>query len=391
VYIQGTDSIGHVFAPYAPPRQPAIPEADYARYSEVPRKYFARIDRILGQYRQLAESTGSLLVLASDHGFTWGEGRPAELSSVANATAARWHRDNGIYLIWGKGVQASDGHGAHGSVQQICATLLSLVGLPSGSGIAGPPLPGTPPSPSTASVDYRPFYAKPATPRPTASAAASRVDADAVAKLKALGYIGGAEEATGRVSGTRTAGSLNNEGLLLKQQNKIDEAIDAFDRALTVDPNLSSALWNLSDLLFAQNRSLDKSDDLLVRAWARGLPEGPRYLIGRAIGYQRNGQVDRSLRLLNSALAAKPDDPEVLLFRGRYRVESGDCQAGLNDFRRATTLSPSNAAAFASQGLAELCVGDRKAAEASFRRSLAIDPNQPKLRQYLQRPPSGRQ
>ena len=383
VYLQGTDSIGHVFAPYAPPRQPAITESDYARYSDVPRKYFARVDRILEQYRQLAESTNSVLMLASDHGFTWSEGRPTELSSVANATAARWHRENGIYLLWGQGIRASDGHPSHGSVQQVCATLLSLAGLPAGHDVVGPPLPGTPSVPPSASVDYRRFYTKPAAPQAAATADASRVDADAVAKLKALGYIGGAEEATGRAVGTRTAGSLNNEGLLLKQQNKMDDAIDAFDRALTVDPNLASALWNLSDLLFAQNRSLDKSDDLLVRAFAHGLPEGPKYLIGRAIGYQRNGQVDRSLRLLNTALASRPDDPEVLLFRGRYRVESGDCATGLNDFRRATTLSPSNAAAFASQGLAELCVGDTKAADVSFRRSLVLDPNQPKVRQYL--------
>ncbi len=384
VYIQGTDSIGHVFAPYAPPRQPAIPEGDYARYSDVPRKYFAHIDAILEQYRQLAESSNSVLMLASDHGFTWGEGRPTELSSVANATAARWHRENGMYLLWGNGIQASPGHASHGSVQQLCATLLSLSGLPPGRDVLGPPLPGAPTAAASSAADYRRYYVKPAAPAATASTDSSRVDADAVAKLKALGYIGAGEEATGRAQGTRTAGSLNNEGLLLKQQNKIDEAIDAFDRALTVDPNLASALWNLSDLLFAQNRSLDKSDDLLVRAFAHSLPEGPKYLIGRAIGYQRSGQVDRSLRLLNTALASKPDDPEVLLFRGRYRVEAGDCASGLNDFRRATTLSPSNAAAFASQGLAELCVGERKAADASFRRSLALDPNQPKVRQYLE-------
>src|SRR5262249_51672463 len=36
VYIQGTDTIGHVFAPYAPPRQPSIEQADYDRYHEVP-------------------------------------------------------------------------------------------------------------------------------------------------------------------------------------------------------------------------------------------------------------------------------------------------------------------------------------------------------------------
>jgi Tfp pilus assembly protein PilF len=394
VYIQGTDSIGHVFAPYAPPRQPNISESDYARYSEVPQRYFEHIDQLIEEYRKLAESSGGILMLASDHGFAWGEGRPTELSSVANATAARWHRENGIYLIWGNGIQPSDvsapAHAPHGSVQQVCATLLALAGLPSGRQVAGPVLLGTPGTNANASVDYRQFYAKPVAPGASASPSGSRVDADTVAKLKALGYIGGAEDMSGRSEGTRTAGSLNNEGLLLKQANRTDEAIDAFDRAIALDPNLASALWNLSDLLFAQNRSLDKSDDLLVRAFAHGLPEGPKYLIGRAIGYQRSGQVDRSVRLLNMALAAKSDDPELLLFRGRYRVEQGDCASGLNDFRRATELSPSNAAAFASRGLAELCVGDRAAAQASLRRSLQLDPNQPKVRQYLQSSPTVR-
>ena len=150
------------------------------------------------------------------------------------------------------------------------------------------------------------------------------MDEDTVAKLRALGYIG-ATEGKGRAFGTRTAGSLNNEGLLLKQQGKQKEAIEAFDTAISVDPNLASALWNLSDLLWARGESIDKSDALLVRAFANGLPEGTKVLIGRAIGYQRNGQIDRSVALLNQAAAAKPNEPDVWLFRGRYRVERGEC------------------------------------------------------------------
>jgi Flp pilus assembly protein TadD len=210
------------------------------------------------------------------------------------------------------------------------------------------------------------------------------VDEDTVAKLRALGYIG-ATVGKGRAVGTRTAGSLNNEGLLLKQAGKQQEAIAAFDTALTVDPNLSSALWNLSDLLWARGESIDKSDALLVRAFANGLPEGRKFLIGRAIGYQRNGQIDRSIALLNQAAAAKPDDPEVWLFRGRYRVERGDCAGAVDDFRRAARLTPDDPAVYASQGLAEMCAGDAAAARDSFQRSLRLDPNQPKVREYLQR------
>jgi tetratricopeptide (TPR) repeat protein len=381
VYFQGTDSIGHVFAPYAPPRQPSVAEADYARYKDVPERYFAAIDQLLARYVTLAESTGSVLVVASDHGFLWGEGRPTTLSSAANATAARWHSDNGIYLLWGPGIQASGGHTGTGKVEQVCATLLALGGLPAARDIAGPPLTGAPTLPGDA-VNYRAVYT-PATPQNgSGAAAAPAVDEDTVAKLRALGYIG-ATEGKGPAFGTRTAGSLNNEGLLLKQQGKQKEAIDAFDTALTVDPNLASALWNLSDLLWAQGESLDKSDTLLVRAFANGLPEGTKFLIGRAIGYQRNGQIDRSVSLLNQAVAAKATDPDVWLFRGRYRVERGECAGAVDDFRQAARLAPQNPAVYASQGLAELCAGDAPAARTSFQRSLQLDPDQPKVREYL--------
>ena len=214
----------------------------------------------------------------------------------------------------------------------------------------------------------------------------SRVDEETVAKLKALGYIGGAE-ATGRAAGTRTAGSLNNEGLLLKQAGKTNEAIDAFDHAITVDPNLASALWNLSDLLFAQNVARQVRRAAGPRLCARSarraqVPDRTRHRLST----QRTGRSQR--RLLNQAAAAKADDPEVLLFIGRYKVEAGDCGGAVVNMRRATELAPGNASAFASLGLAQTCVGDRGGAQKSFRRSLELDPNQPKLRQYLKSPPA---
>src|SRR5207253_1284878 len=71
VYLQGTDTIGHVFAPYAPPKQDAVSAADFERYSRVPEQYFRAVDDRLGAYRALAESAHAVLMLASDHGFLW--------------------------------------------------------------------------------------------------------------------------------------------------------------------------------------------------------------------------------------------------------------------------------------------------------------------------------
>jgi Flp pilus assembly protein TadD len=245
---------------------------------------------------------------------------------------------------------------------------------------AEPPLPGAgaaagPP------VDYAARYRPAAPARP---AGTGRADAETLEKLRALGYIGGAgSEKAPRPGSTRSAGSYNNEGLILRDQGRPAEAVEAFEKALSLDPDLASALWNLSDLLFAEKRALDRSDALLVRAFAHGLPEGTKYLVGRAIGYQRAGDAERSLRLMTAASAARPDEPEVWLFRGRYRIDRQDCSGALDDFDKAVGLAPANAAAYASRALARLCVGDRTRARQDFLRSLELDPRQPKVREYL--------
>ena len=380
VYVEGTDTIGHVFAPFAPPRQPQVSEADYQRYHDVPARYFAQIDDRLGDYRRLAEASGAVLMLASDHGFLWKDGRPTTLSSNATTTAAKWHRSEGMYVLWGPGITPSPGHAGRGSVQQVCATLLALLGLPQGRDVDGPPLPGAAAAPAGARVDYFAHYRPAAAPASNGAA----VDRETLAKLKSLGYVSDGGPASSRTAGaTRTPGSYYNEGVILKEHGKAVPAIEAFERALALDPNLSSALWNLSDLLFARGSDLDRSDALLLGALAHGLPEGPKLVIGRAIGYQRSNQAGRSLALVNGAITAQPDEADFWLFRGRYRVDAHDCAGAASDFDKAERLAPQNAAAYASEGVARLCAGDQRGAGRAFDRSLALDPDQPKVREFL--------
>jgi tetratricopeptide (TPR) repeat protein len=383
VYLQGTDTVGHVFAPFAPPRQRSVPEAEFARYRDVPRRYFAAVDRLLGEYRELARARGAVLLLVSDHGFRWHQGRPERLSSVAAATAAKWHRDAGIYLLWGDGVAAGAGEPA--GVRRVCATLLALLGLPPGAGTAGPPLPGTPRARSASAepVDYAAYYRPPAR-RPLAANDRARAHQE-LAKLQALGYLGGggAKPAPGPVASSRTAASWNNQGLILQGEGRLAEAEAAFAQAIAADPGYGSALWNLSDLLDRAGRDVERSDRLLLRALAADLADGPQLAVARAIAYQRSGQLERAARLMDGAVAARPRDPELLLFRGRYRMERGDCAGARADFAASVAIEAGRAAAHASLGLANLCLGERAAARAALARSLALDPEQPQVRALL--------
>lgn len=228
---------------------------------------------MLGEYRKLAEETKATLVIASDHGFDW--------SKKSGKQPADNHRDEGIVLRYPKGALPH-------SVGEICPTLLELLGM-------------------NRDVDaYRRSYHRAQAAPPSAASN------EEIAKLKALGYVGGNEPSAS--SSTRTAGSWSNEGLILRDEGRADDAIAAFEHALRVDPESETAKWNLS---------------------------------------------------------------RSLLLRGKDALKRKDCAAALKDFTRAAELASNDALAFASRGTAQLCLGDERAADASFRRSLEIDPNQP--------------
>ncbi len=395
LYLQGTDTLGHVFAPYAPPRQEGVSAESFERYRRVPEIYFAEVDRLIGRYRDWAAKRGAVVLIASDHGFLWGDGRPRNIGNGTGtgnaATAGLWHRDEGIYLLWGPEI-APGGERGRGRVDQVASTLLALLGLPPGKGLAGPPLPGSPAG-SGDPVDYRARW-KPAPIPETAETAepAGGSQSEEIAKLRALGYLGSSEPNRAvspgdkRPGGTRTAASYNNEGLLLRQAGRETEAGRAFERALTLAPESASALWNLSELLESRNR--DRSDDLLIRAVEAGLPGGAERVLGRvrqAEPERRLSQADpdRRLRLLDRALAVLTSDPRLWLARGQLRFERQECREARADFETAARLAPTEPLAHNGIGLSSLCLEDPAGAARAFRQSLEIDPAQPEIRGVL--------
>jgi len=239
VYFQGTDEVAHLVG------------GDV----EKAREYFRRVDEIVDDLVHLEKAE---VIIASDHGFDWGGHHT--VSSTEVATAAQWHRDEGMFFHSPSTEQAGPTVG----VQQITPTLLALLGLPSDERMP-PPIVG---EANLNTVDYRRFFHR----QPTTDN--RQQDPEAIAKLKALGYIGANEPMHGPANTTRTPASFNNEGLLLADQRKFDDALRAFASALVIDPNYVSAKTNAD---------------------------------------------------------------HAHLFRGRYRLEAHDCSGALDDFRAIAT------------------------------------------------------
>jgi Flp pilus assembly protein TadD len=372
VYLEGTDTIGHVFAAFAPPRQDGIDPADFDRYQSVPRTFFREVDGLLGEYRALAEETGATLLVVSDHGFLWKEGRP-RTSGLQGATAGLWHRAEGMYLLWGRGVEPSSLRG-EGRVGQVAATILGLLGLPRAAGTEGPALAGV-----AEVLPARNYGVR--TPRP--ATADSAPVGEAVDRLKALGYVGAGESATrpaGAGTGTRTGGSYVNEATLLQEAGRTKEARAAFEEALRLDPHQSSAKYNLAAMLEKEGRSRE-ADDLLLSALGDGLD--PDHVQEIAIAAWQQDDVARALRLMDGVVANHPRDVRFRIARGRMRIQNRECGGAFEDFDAARRLAPGMAVAHGLAGTALLCLGRPAEARRAFEESLAIDPSQVRLRERL--------
>ena len=377
VYFEGTDTIGHVFAPFTPPQLPGIDSKDFQRYQDVPRRYFKEVDGMIGEYRTLAEETGAALLIVSDHGFLWHEGRP-QVSGIAGATAELWHREEGMYALWGKGIEPVPGK-SEGNVGQVAATIMALLRLPRAAGTEGPALAGV--DEVLPAHNYGPRAAR------LMASSDSGPAVDAVERLKALGYVGSnepAERPQGAATGTRTPGSFISEGVLLLNGGKNAEARAAFEQALRLDSKSAPAKYGLASVLEKEGRS-GQADDLLLGALTDGLAQGPQRVEEIAVAAWRQGDLPRALRLLDGVVGTAPGDARFRLTRGRVRIQNRDCRGALEDFDAAREAIPGSAMAHGLAGSALMCLGRPAEARRAFEQSLALDPSQTRLRELLAR------
>jgi Flp pilus assembly protein TadD len=261
----------------------------------------------------------------------------------------------------------------------VTATILALLGLPRASGIEEPALAGIAESPQVR--DYGPRTLAAAT-----GAASGPASQEALERLRALGYLGTGESATraaGAEASTRTAGSYNNEGLLLREAGRTAEARAAFEQALRVDTHNASAAHNLSVLL--TDSEPDRADALLLAALADGLGDGARIVVSAASAHQQAGDPVRARRLIDGAVERRPADPGLRVLRGRARLEARDCAGALADFEQARRAAPQAAMVHGLAGTAMLCLGRVAEGRAALERSLALDPSQSRLREQLAR------
>ena len=391
-YVEGTDTVGHLFAGYRSPALPSLDPAPVARFARVVDRYHARVDAWVGRVAA-ALGPDDALVILSDHGFTWGDDRPTVPSGAHTPTAVHWHRPKGFFLAVTPGGRG-DRTRRSMDVLDVAPALLALAGLPVGTEMPGRVpewLPVAADTPRPGAVNWAVLV--PVKPAPHLELP-PEARAEEMAKLRALGYLGGGDGEEGAAVAPATPGApagadtaearrLNNIGIARAASGDPQGAEEAFRAALAADPSFAPCHYALALLLRGQGR-YDEADGALWRAVEAGLGD-PESALARVAGdYRQRSEPARAGAVLAEGCRRFPGSALLWLHAGTLAGERGDVATARAALERATAIEPGDPVAWRNLAQAQLALGDRAAAKHSLEQATRLRPGDADIRRQLE-------
>jgi len=395
-YVEGTDTVGHLFAPHRPPPQAEVPADEARRFGHVVDRYYAHVDGWLA--RVVAEmDDDDTLVIVSDHGFTWGRDRPPVAAGVHTPTAAWWHRPEGAFLVVGPGVLHTSRRQRLGVID-VTPTLLALAGLPPAQEMTGTVpnwLFGSDRTDRTRrqnSVDYGSLLPRTAPPKIELPQEAKDEE---LAKLRALGYVASNQPApvpdrhstpvpTRPIVDRAEARRLTNRGTSQVAAGERTQAEETFRRAIAADPDYAAPYYNLS-LMYRKDGRFEVADKEFWKAIELGVADREMAVVRLALDYRQRGDSERALQIFNEGLKQLPGSAMIWLNTGVFLGELGRFAESQRCLERAVKLAPDNPKAWANLAAALLEVGDRDGARRALAEAVRLDPDNEQLRTELNR------
>ncbi|WP_019502488.1 tetratricopeptide repeat protein [Pseudanabaena sp. PCC 6802] len=163
----------------------------------------------------------------------------------------------------------------------------------------------------------------------------------------------------------------------LQQQNKLNEAIAYYQKAIAIEPSAINAYWQLGDILHQQSKP---TEALLCKYHALAI--APQRFsadihLNLANALVQRNCLQEATNIYRTLLSLHPERWEVRFNLGVIFMKQGKFDAAIASYRICAELAPDNALAHYSLGNALKKQGDLDAAIASYRDAIARQPHYP--------------
>ncbi len=169
-----------------------------------------------------------------------------------------------------------------------------------------------------------------------------------------------------------SAEAYNNLGNALQYQGELKEAVDAYNTALSIKPNYAEAHYNLG-VAQQEKGKLNEA----IKAFHKALSIKPDYAeayynIGNA--HKRLDKPKKAVEAYNKALSIKPDYAAAYNNLGNALQYIGDLTAAVEAYKKALSIKPNYANAYNNLGNAQKEQGNLQEALEAYKRAISINP-----------------
>ena len=166
---------------------------------------------------------------------------------------------------------------------------------------------------------------------------------------------------------------INVLGAALQELGQFEEAVQAFDRAIQLNPDNAEAHSNRGVALQRQGR-LEEAVQSIDRAIQLN-PDYAEAYSNRGVALQELGQLNEAVVCYERAIQLKPDYANTHCNRGAALKELGQLKQAVEGYDRAIQLKPDYAEAYSNRGAALQELGQLKEAVVSCDRAIQLNPD----------------